>query len=70
MNNNEKDIIIDNLREYLLLLEFNDSKKNEEISKLNERISQLENENISLKKENEHFKSTKAYKVWKMYKKD
>lgn len=64
----DKDII-ENLKEYLLVLEFNDSKKNEEITLLNERISQLENENITLKKENEHFKSTKVFKVWKKYKK-
>ncbi|MBE6504802.1 MAG: hypothetical protein IJH63_07145 [Methanobrevibacter sp.] len=69
MTKDEKDLIIENLREYLLILEFNDSKNNEQISSLNERISQLENENISLKKEIEHFKSTKAYKLWNLYKK-
>ena len=69
MNSDEKDRIIENLKEYMLILEFNDSKKNEEIALLNERISQLENENASLKNENEHFKSTKAYKVWQKYSK-
>lgn len=68
MSKDEKDFIIENLREYLLVLEFNDSKNNEQISSLNERISQLENENISLKNEIEHFKSTKAYKLWQAYK--
>lgn len=65
----KKENIIENLKEYLLILEFNDSKKNDEINLLNERISQLENENNSLKSEIEHFKSTKAYKVWQKYKK-
>ena len=69
MNNDEKDMIIENLKEYLLILEFNDSKKDEEIALLNERISQLENENATLKNENEHFQSTKAFKVWNKYRK-
>lgn len=69
MSKDKKDLIIENLREYLLVLEFNDSKNKKQISSLNERISQLENENISLKKEIENFKSTKAYKIWKLYKK-
>ncbi len=67
---NEKNTIIENLKEYLLILEFNNSKKDEQISALNNRISQLENENVNLKKENEHFKSTKAYKVWQKYRRD
>ena len=66
----EKDVIIDNLKEYLLILEFNDSKKNEEIISLKNEILQLKNENDSLKTENEHFKSTKAYKLWRKYKRD
>ena len=44
LTENEQDVIIDNLKEYLLVLEFNDSKKNDEIISLNNRISQLENE--------------------------
>ena len=66
----EKDVIIDNLKEYLLILEFNDSKKNEEIISLKNEILQLKNENDSLRAENEHFKSTKAYKLWRKYKRD
>lgn len=66
----ENDIIIDNLKEYLLILEFNDSKKNEEIISLKNEILQLKNENDSLKTENEHFKSTKAYKLWQKYRRD
>lgn len=66
----EKDVIIDNLKEYLLILEFNDSKKNEEIISLKNEILQLKNENDSLRAENEHFKSTKAYKIWRKYKRD
>ena len=66
----EKEVIIDNLKEYLLILEFNDSKKNEEIISLKNEILQLKNENDSLRKENEHFKSTKAYKLWRKYKRD
>ncbi len=73
----EKDVIIDNLKEYLLILEFNDSKKNEEIIslkneilQLKNEILQLKNENDSLRAENEHFKSTKAYKLWRKYKRD
>ena len=66
----EKDVIIDNLKEYLLILEFNDSKKNEEIVSLKNEILQLKNENDSLRAENEHFKSTKAYKLWRKYKRD
>ena len=65
----EKDKIIENLKEYLLILEFNDSKKNDKINLLNERILQLENENNSLKSEIEHFKSTKAFKFWNKYRK-
>ena len=67
---NKKDVIIDNLKEYLLILEFNDSKKNEEIISLKNEILQLKNENDSLKTENEHFKSTKAYKLWQKYRRD
>ena len=70
LTENEQDVIIDNLKEYLLVLEFNDSKKNEEIISLNNRISQLENEVNLLKKENEHFKSSKAYKLWQKYRRD
>lgn len=66
----EKDVIIDNLKEYLLILEFNDSKKNEEIISLKNEILQLKNDNDSLRAENEHFKSTKAYKLWRKYKRD
>ena len=66
----EKDVIIDNLKEYLLILEFNESKKNEEIISLKNEILQLKNENDSLRAENEHFKSTKAYKLWRKYKRD
>ena len=66
----EKEVIIDNLKEYLLILEFNDSKKNEEIVSLKNEILQLKNENDSLRAENEHFKSTKAYKLWRKYKRD
>ena len=66
----EKEVIIDNLKEYLLILEFNDSKKNEEIISLKNEILQLKNENDSLRAENEHFKSTKAYKLWRKYKRD
>ena len=40
----EKEYMIDNLKEYILVLEFNDSKKTEEINILNDRISELENE--------------------------
>lgn len=65
----EKEYIIDNLKEYILVLEFNDSKKTEEINILNDRISELENEVNSLRQENQHFKSTKAYKIWQKYKK-
>ena len=70
LTENEQDVIIDNLKEYLLVLEFNDSKKNEEIVSLNNRISQLENEVNLLKQENEHFKSSKADKLWQIYRKD
>ena len=66
----EKEVIIDNLKEYLLILEFNESKKNEEIISLKNEILQLKNENDSLRKENEHFKSTKAYKLWQKYRRD
>lgn len=66
----QKDIIIDNLKEYLLILEFNDSKKNEEIVSLKNEILQLKSENNLLKTENEHFKSTKAYKIWQKYRRD
>lgn len=66
----QKDVIIDNLKEYLLILEFNDSKKNEEIVSLKNEILQLKSENNLLKTENEHFKSTKAYKIWQKYRRD
>lgn len=66
----EKEVIIDNLKEYLLILEFNESKKNEEIISLKNEILQLKNENDSLRKENEHFKSTKVYKLWQKYRRD
>ena len=66
----QKDVIIDNLKEYLLILEFNDSKKNEEIISLKNEILQLKSENNLLKTENEHFKSTKAYKIWQKYRRD
>ena len=66
----EKEVIIDNLKEYLLILEFNESKKNEEIISLKNEILQLKNENDSLRAENEHFKSTKAYKIWQKYRRD
>ena len=66
----QKDVIIDNLKEYLLILEFNDSKKNEEIVSLKNQILQLKSENNLLKTENEHFKSTKAYKIWQKYRRD
>ena len=72
MNNDsnvlKKEDIIDNLKEYILVLDFNDSKKTEEINLLNDRISALENEVNSLKHENEQFKSTKAYKLWQKFK--
>lgn len=70
LTENEQDVIIDNLKEYLLVLEFNDSKKNDEIISLNNRISQLENEVNLLRQENEHFKSSKAYKLWQIYRRD
>ena len=65
----KKEEIINNLKEYILVLEFNDSKKIEEINILNDMISELENEVNSLRQENQHFKSTKAYKIWQKYKK-
>ena len=40
---------------------------NNEIQELKSEIKQLKSRNAKLKKQNAHFKSSKPYKLWKLY---
>ena len=40
---------------------------NNEIQELKSEIKQLKSTNTKLKKQNAHFKSSKPYKLWKLY---
>lgn len=63
----EKDKIIEDLKEYLVVCEFTNSKLENENTMLKNNINELTERINQLQKENNHFKSTKAYKVWDKY---